>query len=657
MLIKNINREHLVKPGEVCVFELDVINEGDQLVVIQKDNCSQKLFYSNEENIARIILIRSDSIPVIEAKLAVYRNYKHLIIQRNIWLQHEYEEFDEVAKLIAYERLSSICVSIELLINVFTIGLSRINSEPIGKQSTTEDIKTVCNKTFNIAKDEAVGLVNCNFYQKGEWGDMIAQFIHEKFYVNGEPEIADVLNEIKKICQKTVDDLNNILRGLEDFLLKVQPEDQSKVIEEWCKREVIQAGPALQKYPSIIQFIAGHTKDGQIVVKVYLRNDDKEAESYFKNGSKMLKDTKFEFVCVNKNSKAILKEVEKITHHEKRAPAIDRSTLAKLGNVIQEEGIKIYAQYSNVIGIGISQVRCVGDMIINEPCIVLYCLDKNIIPFGEKPLPESIAGWPCDIREDFVMFGKCPRPCPSPSLNFPESGCSIGIPSVDSAGSVGFLVESKNPIYKMQCGFLTASHVAIDGFEVLYHHKSLLSMNHLLSTREHCIVHPSWLDSGNIDFRIGKVVESFIGNYGSNKRGLDFALVKNHICRQEEKDTLPVADDRQLFDGMSVIKTGRTTGTTVGVLKNNTLSVRVNKSFLSRGYFAFFNCYAIENTSNEIFFSEGDSGSGVFVKESDGALKPLGIAFAFLNSQTAVCRIDEIVKSLDLTIVKYRTSP
>lgn len=108
---------------------------------------------------------------------------------------------------------------------------------------------------------------------------------------------------------------------------------------------------------------------------------------------------------------------------------------------------------------------------------------------------------------------------------------------------------------------------------------------------------------------------------------------------------------------MSVIKTGRTTGTTVGVLKNNTLSVRVNKSFLSRGYFAFFNCYAIENTSNEIFFNEGDSGSGVFVKESDGALKPLGIAFAFLNSQTAVCRIDEIVKSLDLTIVKYRTSP
>lgn len=98
--------------------------------------------------------------------MAVYRNYKHLIKHRKIWLQHEYEEFDEVAKLIAYERLSSICVSVESLINLFTISLYRINSEPIGKQSTTEDIKTVCNKTFNIAK-EAVGLVNCNIYEKG----------------------------------------------------------------------------------------------------------------------------------------------------------------------------------------------------------------------------------------------------------------------------------------------------------------------------------------------------------------------------------------------------------------------------------------------------------------------------------------------------------
>lgn len=125
-----------------------------------------------------------------------------------------------------------------------------------------------------------------------------------------------------------------------------------------------------------------------------------------------------------------------------------------------------------------------------------------------------------------------------------------------------------------------------------------------------------------------------------------------------EKETLPVANDLDLtFNGtMKVIKTGRTTGTTVGDLQHNILSIKVDTSFLPNKYFVFYNCYAIGDR-REKFFKEGDSGSGVFVIESDGTLKPLGIAFANLNSQTAVCRIDEIVNKLDLEIVKYGTSP
>lgn len=81
----------------------------------------------------------------------------------------------------------------------------------------------------------------------------------------------------------------------------------------------------------------------------------------------------------------------------------------------------------------------------------------------------------------------------------------------------------------------------------------------------------------------------------------------------------------------------------------------MDTSFLSRGYIAFFNCYAIEDiTEQEAFFRQGDSGSGVFVIEKDETLKPLGIAFASLFSQTAVCKIDSIIDKLDLTIVRYR---
>lgn len=105
---------------------------------------------------------------------------------------------------------------------------------------------------------------------------------------------------------------------------------------------------------------------------------------------------------------------------------------------------------------------------------------------------------------------------------------------------------------------------------------------------------------------------------------------------------------------MVVTKTGRTTGTTYGYLKDNCLTVRVNRSLLSRGYFAFFNCYAIEdNTDIQPFFLEGDSGSGVYVMENGKPSKPLGIAFAYLDSQTAVCNIAMIVDKLDLQIVRY----
>lgn len=133
----------------------------------------------------------------------------------------------------------------------------------------------------------------------------------------------------------------------------------------------------------------------------------------------------------------------------------------------------------------------------------------------------------------------------------------------------------------------------------------------------------------------------------------------NIVFNVAEKEILPVADDKNLTFGgtMEVIKSGRSTGTRVGVLQHNVLSVKVDKSFLSRGFFAFFKCYAIGNIKSKAFFKGGDSGSGVYVIEKDGTLKPLGIAFAYLISQTAVCRIDEIIKPLGLEIVKYCSSP
>lgn len=110
------------------------------------------------------------------------------------------------------------------------------------------------------------------------------------------------------------------------------------------------------------------------------------------------------------------------------------------------------------------------------------------------------------------------------------------------------------------------------------------------------------------------------------------------------------------MDGNNVIKTGRTTGTTHGRLKLDSLSIRVDKSFAAKGYMVFFNCFeVIDNKGFKTFFEPGDSGAGVFVEKENGTLKPLGIAFASMNSQTAVCKIDAIVKELKLAIVNKQS--
>lgn len=93
-----------------------------------------------------------------------------------------------------------------------------------------------------------------------------------------------------------------------------------------------------------------------------------------------------------------------------------------------------------------------------------------------------------------------------------------------------------------------------------------------------------------------------------------------------EKERLSVGDDNDLTFGKTmVVKSGKTMGRRIGVFKNTAFS-----------RLKLMNHFVIEN---------------------DITRKPLGIAYAYLSSQTAVCRIKEIIKKLGLTIVKYRSSP
>lgn len=102
---------------------------------------------------------------------------------------------------------------------------------------------------------------------------------------------------------------------------------------------------------------------------------------------------------------------------------------------IKHQGERINANYSGVVGLGIGNMDCNGQI---TPCIIIHCLDKGLVPFGEKPPPKTFEGFRCDIREDFIMCGGC-FDCHENA--HPNPGCCIGRPS-NGVGSAGFLAKT-----------------------------------------------------------------------------------------------------------------------------------------------------------------------------------------------------------------------
>lgn len=273
------------------------------------------------------------------------------------------------------------------------------------------------------------------------------------------------------------------------------------------------------KHPCMTKCIAGQ-KNGTIAMKIYhtseITIEDKEA---FKKNFESLGLKDFEFINFE-DGEEMLEEFEKIKSIENNATAIDKSTEATLRTIIQSNAEKLYARYSNIIGIRTG--KCVCDGIVGEPCIILYCLDKNLIPLGERKLPETLEGWPCDLREDFIMLGKCTAKCRATTADYPVLGCSIGMPSHSASGSVGFMYETTDDDV-FQSGFLTASHVAVAECHKLQSENTFLS-NHDLMQEDHIIVHPSYKDNRDDNYKVGHVVEAFFGT--TQSEGLDIAVVK-----------------------------------------------------------------------------------------------------------------------------------
>ena len=276
------------------------------------------------------------------------------------------------------------------------------------------------------------------------------------------------------------------------------------MIKEWEKREVLEDKKSfMKKHPSVAAFTAGK-KNGESVVKVILREDDPEAKESIRKGCQISPKPLFQFVCFEKGNKL------KDRKSESTITKIDTEKRKEIDKIITKESRKILAKHSHIVGIGIGQID-------TKPCIVFYCLDKQLVPFGEEKLPHVIGDeyqYPVDVREDMVTFGHCKK---CKSVNY---GCSISRSSVTQTGSVGFLARSKRSLLVPEEGFLTAAHIAIDCLLEAY------AENNQYDKSECEIVHPSYEDNQNRNTIVGRVSEAFCGNFGQDRVGIDAAFVK-----------------------------------------------------------------------------------------------------------------------------------
>ena len=274
------------------------------------------------------------------------------------------------------------------------------------------------------------------------------------------------------------------------------------MIQEWKKRQSFPKKQELMtKYPSVLNYIVGK-KDGKSILKVFFEKKDDEAEMFLRDTCCICADIEFDFIYVNEFKNDTMLPIE--------PPQVDRRTKAGLRKIIQDEEDKIVALYSTVVGIGVGRTM-LSETEFGDPCIVLYCLDKTLVPFGEKKIPKLLKGCIVDIREDFFMFGYICMDCKQL-----DKGCCIGRDGENIAGSVGFLVKS-NCSSSKECGFLTAAHVA---------HGNVLELNKSATPVNgdfHNIVHPAL--SENV---IGNVTKAFCGNRKTNEyqKGIDAAFVR-----------------------------------------------------------------------------------------------------------------------------------
>lgn len=125
----------------------------------------ESFFGTTDNTIPRVILIHSKSVQVDDAKFLVDKTFKSYIGHGHIFIHHECEDTDDIARWIACEHIVPSCEYLESIIeSISETHLVSALDDAFNISCTRENIRKLCYEIFIQTKDETVGAVGCQSY-------------------------------------------------------------------------------------------------------------------------------------------------------------------------------------------------------------------------------------------------------------------------------------------------------------------------------------------------------------------------------------------------------------------------------------------------------------------------------------------------------------
>ncbi|XP_062608453.1 uncharacterized protein LOC134270277 [Saccostrea cucullata] len=334
-----------------------------------------------------------------------------------------------------------------------------------------------------------------------------------------------------------------------------------------------------------------------------------------------------------------------------------------LPTISEKEARELFKRHSNLTMISASPYKSIGyskgkHRVVKKPCILLLCLHKGYIPYGEEEFPRRIGDVEVDVQEGFCNFGN------GESI---EMGGDIRRKGSKSVGTIGGFVSLPfSKIGLITCAHVVLSHEELEKRETDNHPEVEAFINSAHSYK----VCGKVIDKAfpNLNPLEGSSVDAALIEINSSSNVAGFCMVSEEQLRsagfQTDKppkfqgNMVPLLDLPNLVSG-SVVKYGVTTGFTLGCLFNECMHVRIQSENLTLPDFlgsshprniTVYNQMEIEGIRGK-FFDLGDSGSFVFCINQDETLSCIGMAIALTSRGTClVTPIENVLKSLKLPV-------